>query len=120
MKHTRMLWTREEEEQLRALMLSGKSKEAVAKKLNRTPTAIQTKAGKLKLPLRRPQRREMTQISELVGSGKILIDKMPRGSVEYWITVHRADDDTTSGQGSIHDQYSHPARIVADRPTGSR
>ena len=55
----------------------------------------------------------MTQISELVGSGKILIDKMPRGSVEYWITVHRADDDTTSGQGSIHDQYSHPARIVA-------
>jgi hypothetical protein len=44
----------------------------------------------------------MTQISELVGSGKILIDKMPRGSVEYWITVHRADDDTTSGQGSIH------------------
>ena len=38
---------------------------------------------------------------------------MPRGSVEYWITVHRADDDTTSGQGSIHDQYSHPARIVA-------
>ena len=73
MKHTRMLWTREEEEQLRALILSGKSKEAVAKKLNRTPTAIQTKAGKLKLPLRRPQRREMTQISELVRGGKILI-----------------------------------------------
>jgi hypothetical protein len=53
MKPTQMPWTREEEEQLRALILSGKSKEAVAKKLNRTPTAIRTKAGKLKLLLKR-------------------------------------------------------------------
>jgi hypothetical protein len=53
MKHTRMPWTREEEEQFRALILRGKSKEAIAKKLNRTPTAIQTRAGKLKLPLKK-------------------------------------------------------------------
>jgi hypothetical protein len=36
MRHTRMPWTREEEEELRALILSGKSEGAIAKKLNRT------------------------------------------------------------------------------------
>jgi DNA-binding NarL/FixJ family response regulator len=57
MRHTRMLWTREEEEELRALILSGKSEEAIAKKLNRTLRAIQTRANKLKLPLKKVIRR---------------------------------------------------------------
>jgi DNA-binding NarL/FixJ family response regulator len=53
MRHTRMPWTREEEEELRTLILSGKSLEAIAKKLNRTLRAIQTRAYKLNLPLKK-------------------------------------------------------------------
>ena len=51
-QRVRRTWTEEEEEELRALILSGKSIEAVAKKLNRTPRAIRTRAGKLKLLLK--------------------------------------------------------------------
>ena len=53
MRHKQKLWTREEEEELRALILSAKSLEAIAKKLNRTPSAIRNKAHKLKLLLKR-------------------------------------------------------------------
>ena len=103
MKPTQRPWTREEEEQLRALILSGKSKEAIAKKLNRTPTEIRTRASKLKLPLKSliDTRRGMAQVGELIGSGKILINKAPRGTVEYRIAVYRAEDRTTFGEGYI-------------------
>ena len=46
-------WTREEEEELRAMILRAKSIEAVAKKLDRTPKAIRSKANKLKLLLKK-------------------------------------------------------------------
>ena len=46
-------WTRKEEEELRALILSGKSVEAIAMKLGRTPLSIRNKAHKLKLLLKR-------------------------------------------------------------------
>ena len=46
-------WTRKEEKELRALILSGKSVEAIAMKLNRTPSAIRNKGHKLKLLLKR-------------------------------------------------------------------
>ena len=45
-------WTRKEEEELRALILSGKSVEAIAMKLGRTPPSIRKKAHKLKLLLK--------------------------------------------------------------------
>ena len=79
MRHIQKLWTREEEEDLRALILRAKSIEAIAKKLDRSPIAIRSKATKLKLPLKKSLLDEArTQISELVGSGKILIDEVPR------------------------------------------
>jgi hypothetical protein len=46
------LWTAEEEEELRALILSAKNVEAIARKLGRTPKAIRRRASVLKLPLR--------------------------------------------------------------------
>ena len=46
-------WTRKEEEELRALILRGKSVEAIAMKLGRTPPSIRNKAYKLKLPLKK-------------------------------------------------------------------
>ena len=53
MRHAPKLWTREEEEELRALILSGKSPEAIAVRFNRTPKAIRNKANKLNLPLKK-------------------------------------------------------------------
>jgi hypothetical protein len=53
MRHIQKLWTREEEEDLRALILRAKSIEAIAKKLDRSPIAIRSKATKLKLPLKK-------------------------------------------------------------------
>ena len=53
MKPLKKSWTREEEEELRALILRAKSVEAIAKKLNRTPRAIRNRASDLKLPLKR-------------------------------------------------------------------
>ena len=53
MKPTQRPWTREEEEELRALILRAKSVEAIAKKFNRTPSAIRNKAHQLKIPLKR-------------------------------------------------------------------
>ena len=52
MKPPQKFWTREEEQELRALILSAKNVEAIAKTLNRTPLAIRNKANKLKLPLK--------------------------------------------------------------------
>jgi hypothetical protein len=46
-------WTSEENEELRALILNAKSVEAIAKKLNRTPSAIRRRASMLKLPLKK-------------------------------------------------------------------
>jgi hypothetical protein len=46
-------WTPEEENKLRELILGGKSVEAIARLLNRTPLAIRHRASRLKLPLRR-------------------------------------------------------------------
>ena len=43
----------------------------------------------------------MAQVGELIGSGKILINKAPRGTVEYRIAVYRAEDRTTFGEGYI-------------------
>jgi IS30 family transposase len=53
MKTLQKPWTREEEDELRALILRAKSVEAIAKKLNRTPSAIRNKARQLKIPLKR-------------------------------------------------------------------
>jgi Myb-like DNA-binding domain len=46
-------WTLEEENKLRELILGGKSVEAIAELLNRTPLAVRHRASKLRLPLRR-------------------------------------------------------------------
>ena len=43
----------------------------------------------------------MAQVGELIGSGKILINKVLRGTVEYRIAVYRAEDRTTFGEGYI-------------------
>jgi hypothetical protein len=48
-----MPWTPEEENKLRELILGGKSVEAIATLLNRTPLAVRHRASRLKLPLRR-------------------------------------------------------------------
>jgi hypothetical protein len=47
-----LLWTPEEEDELRLSILASKDIAAIAKKLNRTQTAIRRKAAKLKLPLK--------------------------------------------------------------------
>jgi hypothetical protein len=46
-------WTPKEDEELRALILSAKSVEAIAQKLGRTPLAIRRRASMLKLPLKK-------------------------------------------------------------------
>ena len=43
----------------------------------------------------------MAQVGELSGRGKILINKVSRGAVEYRIAVYRAEDHTTFGEGLI-------------------
>jgi hypothetical protein len=50
-------WTPEEENKLRELILRGKSVEAIAKLLNRTPLAVRQRASGLRLPLRRAEPR---------------------------------------------------------------
>ena len=47
-----LLWTPEEEDELRLSILASKDIATIAKKLNRTQTAIRRKAAKLKLPLK--------------------------------------------------------------------
>jgi hypothetical protein len=56
-----MPWTPEEENKLREFIVGGKSVEAVAELLNRTPLAVRHRASKLRLPLRRiePRRAEI-------------------------------------------------------------
>ena len=53
MKRPQKFWTREEEEELRALILSAKSLAVIAKKLDRTPHSIRYKAQTLGLPLKK-------------------------------------------------------------------
>jgi DNA-binding NarL/FixJ family response regulator len=50
-------WTAEEENKLRELILRGKSVEAIAKSLNRTPLAVRHRASRLRLPLRKVEPR---------------------------------------------------------------
>jgi hypothetical protein len=50
-------WTPEEEDKLRELILRGKSVEAIAKLLNRTPLAVRRRASMLRLPLRKVEPR---------------------------------------------------------------
>jgi hypothetical protein len=57
----------------------------------------------------------MTQIGELSGRGIILINKVSRGTAEYRIAVHRAEDHTTSGEGYI----SGMERVMAEAQTSS-
>ena len=47
-----ILWTPEEDDELRSSMLASKDIATIAKKLNRTQTAIRRRATKLKLPLK--------------------------------------------------------------------
>jgi hypothetical protein len=53
MKPTPRPWTRKEEEELRSLILSSKSIDAIVKRLNRTSKAIRMRANKLKLSLKK-------------------------------------------------------------------
>ena len=46
------LWTPEEDDELRSLILSSKDIAIIAKQLNRTQKAIRRRATKLKLPLK--------------------------------------------------------------------
>ena len=46
------LWTPEEDDELRSLILSSKDTAIIAKQLNRTQKAIRRRATKLKLPLK--------------------------------------------------------------------
>ena len=46
-------WTPERDKELRALVLSGNSVDAIAKALNRTTFAIRRRANTLRLPLRK-------------------------------------------------------------------
>ena len=46
------LWTPEEDDELRSLILASKDIATIAKKLNRTQTAIRRRAAKMKLPLK--------------------------------------------------------------------
>ena len=47
-----LLWTPEEDDELRSSILASKDIATIAKQLNRTQTAIRRRAGKLKLPLK--------------------------------------------------------------------
>jgi hypothetical protein len=53
-------WTPEEENKLRELILGAKSVEAIAKLLNRTPSAVRRRASMLRLPLRKVEPRSYT------------------------------------------------------------
>jgi len=46
------LWTPEEDDELRSLILASKDIATIAKELNRTQKAIRRRATKLKLPLK--------------------------------------------------------------------
>ena len=46
------LWTPEEDDELRSSILASKDIATIAKKLNRTQTAIRRRAAKMKLPLK--------------------------------------------------------------------
>jgi hypothetical protein len=46
------LWTPEEDDKLRSLIISSKDIATIAKQLNRTQKAIRDRAAKLKLPLK--------------------------------------------------------------------
>jgi len=46
------LWTPEEDDELRSSKLASKDIATIAKKLNRTQTAIRRRAAKMKLPLK--------------------------------------------------------------------
>ena len=47
-----LLWTQEEDDELRSSILASKDIATIAKELNRTQTAIRRRAAKLKLPLK--------------------------------------------------------------------
>ena len=47
-----LLWTPEEDDELRSSILASKDIATIAKELNRTQTAIRRRATKLKLPLK--------------------------------------------------------------------
>ena len=47
-----ILWTPEEDDKLRSLIISSKDIATIAKQLNRTQKAIRDRAAKLKLPLK--------------------------------------------------------------------
>ena len=47
-----LLWTPEEDDELRSSILASKDIATIAKELNRTQTAIRRRAAKLKLPLK--------------------------------------------------------------------
>ena len=47
-----LLWTPEEDDELRSSILASKDIATIVKKLNRTETAIRRRAAKLKLPLK--------------------------------------------------------------------
>jgi Myb-like DNA-binding domain len=46
------LWTSDEDDELRSLILASKDTATIASELNRTPKAIRRRAEKLKLPLK--------------------------------------------------------------------
>jgi hypothetical protein len=50
-------WTPEKDKELRALVLSANSVDAIAKALNRTTFAVRRRANALRLPLRKIARR---------------------------------------------------------------
>jgi hypothetical protein len=52
-------WTSEEENKLQELILGAKSVEAIAKLLNRTPSAVRRRASMLRLPLRKIEPRRV-------------------------------------------------------------
>ena len=47
-----LLWTPEEDDELRSSILASKDIATIAKELNRTQTAIRRRAAKMKLPLK--------------------------------------------------------------------
>ena len=47
-----LLWTPEEDDELRSSILASKDIATIAKKLNRTQTAIRRRAAPMKLPLK--------------------------------------------------------------------
>ena len=66
------LWTPEEDDELRSSILASKDIATIAKKLNRTQTAIRRRAAKLKLPLKvvaaGAEGEEMTSLDERIAA----------------------------------------------------